>query len=132
MFGKPKFWKRYLHDTRNISGHKQKSQQVVEWIDKDPFDWLVFSVSASGFLASSYSLFATNVIKPALYFVYPPCGRLGDDAGLVIDEVTLAGTAAGMFLAGHLADLWGRKKLYGLELAILLVATAGVMQTAFS
>lgn len=108
----------------------RRSKEVLDIIDDKPFNWQVFSVAASGFLASSYSLFATNVIKPALYFVYPPCGRLGPDAGLAIDEVTLVGTAAGMLLAGHFADLWGRKKLYGLELAILLVATAGVMQTS--
>ncbi|KAK3690483.1 major facilitator superfamily domain-containing protein [Podospora appendiculata] len=108
----------------------QRAEEVVRNIDTESFNWQVFFVNASGFLASSYSLFATNVIKPALYFVYPPCGRLGPDAGLVIDEVTLVGTALGMLFAGHFADLWGRKKLYGLELVILISATIGVMQTS--
>ncbi|KAK3385858.1 major facilitator superfamily domain-containing protein [Podospora didyma] len=124
------FWRRPERDVRNVDPGPQRASALVRKLDRESFNWRVFSVSASGFLASSYSLFATNVIKPALYFVYPPCGRLGQDAGLVIDQVTLVGTATGMLLAGHFADLWGRKKLYGLELAILLVATAGVMQTS--
>jgi len=108
----------------------EKEQKVVEHIDSQPFNWKVFGVAASGFLASSYSLFATNVIKAAWYFVYPPCGRLNHDAGLAIDEITLVGTAVGMLFAGHFADLWGRKRLYGLELAILIVATFGVIMAS--
>lgn len=72
----------------------------------------------------------THVIKPELYYVYPPCGRLSSNAGLVVDELTLIGAALGMLLAGHLADLWGRKKLYGFELAILIIATLGVTQAS--
>src|ERR1700722_18903953 len=99
-------------------------------VDSRKFHFKVFFVAASGFLASSYALFATNVIIPALYYIYPPCGRLNSNAGNVIDEVTLIGTALGMLLGGHLADLWGRKRLYGLELSILIVANFGVIMSS--
>ena len=105
-------------------------RQILKIIDNGGFGKRVFFVAASGFLASSYGLFATNVIKPALYYVYPPCGRLNSNAGVVIDQLTLIGTALGMLVAGHLADLWGRKKLYGFELAILVIATLGVVQAS--
>jgi len=104
--------------------------RIVKIIDYSGFNYKVFFVAASGFLASSYGLFATNVIKPALYYVYPPCGRLNSHAGVVIDQLTLLGTALGMLGAGHCADLWGRKKLYGFELAILVIATLGVVQAS--
>ena len=105
-------------------------RRMLKIIDRGGFNKIVFFVSSSGFLASSYGLFATNVIKPALYYVYPPCGRLNSNAGVVIDQLTLISTALGMLCAGHFADLWGRKKLYGFELAILVIATLGVVQAS--
>ncbi|KAK3342171.1 hypothetical protein B0T25DRAFT_617954, partial [Lasiosphaeria hispida] len=75
------------------------------------FNWSILFVASSGFLASSYGFFATNVIKPALYFVYPPYGRLSSNIANVIDLMTLIGTALGQLARGNLADLFGRKKL---------------------
>ncbi|KAK3694141.1 major facilitator superfamily domain-containing protein [Podospora appendiculata] len=104
--------------------------RMIKIIDQGGFSKRLFFVGFSGFIASSYSLFATNVIKPELYYVYPPCGRLDSNAGMVMDELTLFGTLLGMLFAGHLADLWGRKRLYGFELAILIVATMGMVQAS--
>jgi PHS family inorganic phosphate transporter-like MFS transporter len=87
-------------------------------------------VAASGFVASSYSLFATNVLMPALYYVYPPCGRLSNTASEVIDELTLIGIVVGMLVMGHLADRSGRKKWYGVELSLLIIGTFGVVQSS--
>lgn len=42
------------------------------------------------------------------------------------DLVTLAGNIIGMVIFGHLADRVGRKRLYGLELAIIIIATIGI------
>jgi MFS transporter, PHS family, inorganic phosphate transporter len=89
----------------------------------------VFFVASSGFLASSWSLFSTNFISTALYFIYPVCGRLGTNVSEVIDEMTLFGSVVGMLLMGHLADRQGRKALYGFELGILIIATMGVVQS---
>lgn len=125
-----RIWRNPADDARHIQPGPQKLKKILEIIDAGKFNWKVCAVAASGFLASSYSLFATNVIKPAWYFVYKPCGRLNHDAGLAIDEVTLVGTAVGMLVGGHLADLWGRKKLYGLELTTLIIATFGVVMAS--
>ncbi|KAK3336286.1 major facilitator superfamily domain-containing protein [Cercophora scortea] len=108
----------------------RRMQRMIKIIDQGGFSKRLFFVGFSGFIASSYSLFATNVIKPELYYVYPPCGRLDSNAGMVMDELTLLGTLLGMLFAGHLADLWGRKRLYGFELAILIVATMGMVQAS--
>jgi PHS family inorganic phosphate transporter-like MFS transporter len=96
-------------------------------VDDNGFKFTIFFVAASGFLATSYSLFATNVITPSLYYLYPICGRSSNVAE-VIDLVTLVGAVVGMVSMGHLADRAGRKRLYGGELAILIFATMGVVQ----
>jgi PHS family inorganic phosphate transporter-like MFS transporter len=82
-------------------------------------------VAFLGFLASSWSLIAVTIVTPALYFVYNPEHRLGGDAGLVLDMVTLTGTVLGMVIFGHLADRFGRSSLYGIEIVIVLGAVGG-------
>jgi len=49
---------------------------------------------------------------------------------MVLDELTLIGAAIGMVSAGILADLYGRKKLYGFELALLIISTLGLVQAS--
>lgn len=107
---------------------EEREKQIRKIVDDTGFNGRIFFVAASGFLASSYSLFSTTVTTPALYFVYPQCGRLGGEAGLVIDQLTLVGTVLGMLVVGHAADLFGRKRLYGLELVVIIVATMGLVQ----
>src|SRR6266699_1537513 len=72
----------------------------------------VWAVAASGFLTTSYCIFSTNVVGPALQYVYPNCNSYGNPF-LAINLTTLAGTAIGMVLFGFFADRYGRRALYG-------------------
>lgn len=47
-----------------------------------------------------------------------------------INIATLAGTLLGMVMFGFLADKTGRKKMYGVELVLLITATIGVVMSS--
>jgi PHS family inorganic phosphate transporter-like MFS transporter len=84
----------------------------------------VWLVAGSGFFTTAYSIFSTNVITPALLFVYPPCNGANDT--LLVNVTTLAGVMLGMLVFGFMADQYGRKTVYGFELAIVIIATVGL------
>ncbi|KAJ5675777.1 major facilitator superfamily domain-containing protein [Penicillium macrosclerotiorum] len=102
---------------------------VINIFDHNGFDFQVFIVAASGFLTDSYSLFATNVILPLLAFLYWP-DRTDRLPELYINVATLAGSAIGQLLFGWLTDRLGRRKLYGLELVLVIFATLGMSQAS--
>lgn len=110
---------------RREQGRQRREQRILRLLDRIGFSWRVYAVAFLGFLASSWSLIAIAVVSPALYFVYPPGGRMSDDVGQVLDLVTLTATVLGMLFFGHLADLFGRSALYGFELLIVLSAIGG-------
>jgi MFS transporter, PHS family, inorganic phosphate transporter len=103
---------------------------ICSGIDAHGFDWQIWAVSSSGFFTDSYNLFATNVILPMLAFVYWRADPLEYSANHenAINLVTLGGSFIGMLLFGFLADKLGRKKLYGVELVIVIFGTLGVVQ----
>ncbi|KAI5864028.1 MFS general substrate transporter [Durotheca rogersii] len=106
-------------------------QLVIDESGLDGFQWKVWLVAASGFFTTSYSIFAVNVVSPALSYVYPECRSGWSTNSLALTLTTLIGTMVGMVLFGHLADRYGRKAIYGFELGIVVVATVG-MTTASS
>jgi PHS family inorganic phosphate transporter-like MFS transporter len=93
--------------------------------DHGGFNLRVWAVAASGFFTDSYNLFATNVILPSIAFVY-----WTEDTHAwretVINAMTLVGSIVGQLLFGYLADRFGRTRLYGVELAIVVFSTIGV------
>ncbi|KAH8900459.1 MFS general substrate transporter [Thozetella sp. PMI_491] len=125
-------------DHRNEIRHLQtvtysrqdRVQAIIQIVDDHPFKKKIFFVAASGFLSSSYSLFASNVISPAIFYVYPPCEKMPGNPNEVIDLATLTGTLCGMVVMGHCADRFGRQRLYGFELVLVIVATLGVAQSS--
>ncbi|KAI0970829.1 major facilitator superfamily domain-containing protein [Xylaria arbuscula] len=103
-------------------------QSVIDRRGLDGFQWRVWWVAASGFFTTSYSIFAVNVIGPALDYVYQgsDCPPSSPQTSLIINLTTLIGTMVGAIVFGLLADRHGRKAVYGLELVIVIVATIGI------
>ncbi|CAI6336119.1 unnamed protein product [Periconia digitata] len=102
---------------------------VLKIVEASHFSKRIWFVSASGFFTGAYTIFSTNVIAPAWAYVYWPTATRGDQS-LGINIATLVGTCAGMIIFGYLADCFGRKKLYGVELVIVIVATLGLTQAS--
>lgn len=78
-----------------------------------------------GFLTDAYDIFALNVVIPMLGYVY-----WADEGGKVPQGyqtgflcATLAGTMVGNIAFGIAADMVGRRKMYGMELLIVILAT---------
>ena len=98
-------------------------------IDNYGFNWKVWAVAATGFFTDSYNLFATNVILTSVSYVY-----WKDDNSTAhvttINILTLSGSIVGQLLFGFLADRFGRQKLYGIELMIVIFTTIGVTQSS--
>ncbi|KAK4149813.1 major facilitator superfamily domain-containing protein [Chaetomidium leptoderma] len=112
-------------DIQHVRERQRREQRILRLLDRVGFSWRVYAVAFLGFLASSWSLIATGVVSPALYYVYPPEDRMKGDVVQILDLVTLTATVLGMLLFGHLADLFGRSALYGFELLIVLSAIGG-------
>ncbi|MCJ1477786.1 hypothetical protein MMC13_006459 [Lambiella insularis] len=125
----PTFFDTPLRTARNLRTRDQKRRHIRQTIDVNGFNWLVWAVAASGFFTDSYNLFATNVILPSLGFVYwPESSSLWRET--LINCVTLAGAAVGQLVFGYLADRYGRTRLYGIELVIVIFSTIGVASSA--
>ncbi|KAG6368579.1 hypothetical protein INS49_002792 [Diaporthe citri] len=114
-------------DVDHITDRHEREIAILRILDSIGFNWPVFCAVAIGFLATSYSLFATNFVKPALLYVYPPSNESRQDIGEVLDLTTLSFSLIGMVVFGHFVDRGGRKRLYGWELIVLILATVGLV-----
>ena len=70
-------------------------------------------------------LFASNMALPMIDYVYWQTDTSTTNS-TAINISTLAGTLFGQLLFGFLADKNGRKKMYGVELLLLITSTLGV------
>lgn len=68
------------------------------------------------------------MINTSITYVYFPDQRW---PGLVINLFTLLGSVVGQLLFGYLADRYGRTRLYGIELVLVIVSTIGVATSSY-
>ncbi|KAL4815473.1 major facilitator superfamily domain-containing protein [Aspergillus spinulosporus] len=123
----------YKTDRARDFEHEQdrhvRTRQIYETIDRQSFQWVVVLVAGVGFFLDGYTLFASNIALPMISYVYwhedTSSFRL-----TCINIATLAGTLLGQVLFGYLADRNGRKKMYGVELALLIASTLGVVMSS--
>lgn len=92
-------------------------------------------VAGIGFFTDSYDIFAINLVTSTLGMVYwqgdpIPGSRYGGNYGKMPSQVNTAikaatsgGAVIGQLGFGWLADVVGRRKMYGVELAIIVMST---------
>ncbi|KAH6988103.1 major facilitator superfamily domain-containing protein [Ilyonectria sp. MPI-CAGE-AT-0026] len=117
-------------DTDHIPDLKLREQEIIGILEDLGFNWTVFIAVSAGFLASSYTIFSSNIIGPALEYVYDASTHGFSDPSFTIDMVTIGTTTLGMLIFGHLADRLGRKRLYGMELLVIILGTLGMIQSS--
>jgi len=104
----------------------ERRRAALAEIDNAAFSWFhakVCIVAGVGFFTDAYDIFAINIASTMLGYVYGKNRALNKQQDLGVKIATPVGTLCGQLLFGWLADVVGRKKMYGIELMIIIVAT---------
>jgi MFS transporter, PHS family, inorganic phosphate transporter len=84
-------------------------------------------VAGIGFFTDSYDIFAINLVTSTLGMVYwqgeNNQGVMPVSVNTALKAATSGGAVVGQIGFGWLADVIGRRKMYGVELAIIILAT---------
>jgi PHS family inorganic phosphate transporter-like MFS transporter len=107
---------------------RDRRGSVTEALNESPLEWFhVRSVvtAGMGFFTDAYDLF---IIGTATTLLSTQWHLSSSETGLV-NSMTLLSAFFGAFVFGRVADLLGRKRIYGLEAAIMVV---GALASAFA
>lgn len=120
----------FYNDFAHVADPNERRRLALAEIDKAPFGWYhvrICIVAGVGFFTDAYDLFVVSLLTTMLGIIYWPQlkGTMPTSADTAIKVSTSAGTVIGQLGFGALADFVGRKKMYGLELIIIITATLG-------
>jgi PHS family inorganic phosphate transporter-like MFS transporter len=109
----------------------ERRRLALAEIDNAKFGWYhvrAVVVAGVGFFTDSYDIFAINLASSMLGVVFwqdakKNPGKIPSTADTAIKVSTSGGTVIGQLLFGWLADRIGRKRMYGIELIIIIMAT---------
>ena len=120
----------FHNDYSHITDPNLRRRLALSEIDKVPFGWYhvrAVVVAGIGFFTDSYDIIAINLITSTLGMVFwheaPNNGTLPTSVNTALKTAASAGAVVGQLGFGWLADVVGRRKMYGLELAIIVFAT---------
>ncbi|ANZ76029.1 BA75_02953T0 [Komagataella pastoris] len=115
----------HINDFAHIQDPKERRRLALQSIDNAKFSWYhvrAIAVAGVGFMTDAYDIFAINLGLAMLVFVYWG-GSIPDSTQTLLKVSTSVGTVIGQLGFGWAADFFGRKKIYGLELVIMIFAT---------
>ncbi|KAI3341900.1 major facilitator superfamily domain-containing protein [Ustulina deusta] len=138
-YGGNRAFHNFFNDFSHIQDPNLRRRLALSEIDKVPFGLYhvrAVVVAGIGFFLDSYDIFAINLVTLLLGVVFwqgPPSDAIhgyGGNNGILPTPVsqtlktsTSAGIVIGQLVFGWLADKYGRRKMYGVELGIILVST---------
>ncbi|KAF8486185.1 phosphate permease [Russula ochroleuca] len=106
----------------------ERRRAALSQVDNASFSWFhvkVCAVAGVGFFTDAYDIFAINIASQMLGYIYGHNRTLNVNQDLGVKVATPVGNLFGQLLFGWLADVLGRKRMYGVELMIIIVATFG-------
>jgi PHS family inorganic phosphate transporter-like MFS transporter len=89
------------------------------------FHWKIMFISGMGFFTDAYDLFIIGVVMT----IVKPLWHFGALEESLVGSTSLLASAFGALLFGRVADMLGRKRIYGFE---VLVLAAGAIASAFA
>ncbi|OBZ83095.1 Repressible high-affinity phosphate permease [Choanephora cucurbitarum] len=118
------------HSPEPILSAKERRRLALVDIDNAKFGWYHIRaciVSGIGFFTDAYDIFAINLVSIMIGFVYWPNegNKTPHNVDTAIKVSCSVGTVIGQLLFGYLADHVGRKRMYGVELMIIIIGTIG-------
>ncbi|KAH8680991.1 major facilitator superfamily domain-containing protein [Xylariales sp. PMI_506] len=140
-YGGNRAFHNFFNDFSHIRDPNLRRRLALSEIDKIPFGLYhlrAVAVAGVGFFLDSYDIFAINLITTLLGVVFwqgssqnavngygGNNGTLPTAVSTTLKAATSAGIVIGQLIFGWLADVFGRRRMYGLELGIIVVATLG-------
>ena len=106
----------------------QSQRSILEALEETPlqkFHWRTMFTAGMGFFTDAYDLFIIGVVTSLLSTQWD----LSKTQIGLLNATSLISAALGAVIFGRLADRFGRKSVYGLEVAIL---TLGALLSATS
>lgn len=123
----------FHNDYAHIADPNERRRLALAEIDKAPFGWYhirAIVVAGIGFFTDAYDIFAINLVTAMLGIVYwqdtpnqKKAGVIPEHSETAIKVATSGGTVIGQVAFGAAADIVGRKRMYGLELILIIFAT---------
>ena len=129
MYAPPRITSNFVQ--AHIADPNERRRLALAEIDKAKFGWYhvrAVVVAGIGFFTDAYDIFAINLVTPMLGVVYwqdahSKAGNIPNNSDTAIKVATSGGTVLGQVGFGILADIVGRKRMYGLELILIIFAT---------
>ncbi|KAL9096399.1 MAG: hypothetical protein Q9165_001396 [Trypethelium subeluteriae] len=122
----------FHNDYAHIADPNERRRLALAEVDKAPFGWYhirAVVVAGIGFFTDAYDIFAIGLVTSMLGVVYwqnipgSSRGKIPTSSDTAIKTATSGGTVIGQIAFGTLADIIGRKRMYGIELMVIIVAT---------
>ncbi|CAD6577238.1 MAG: Inorganic phosphate transporter pho84 [Tremellales sp. Tagirdzhanova-0007] len=114
-------------NSSSVSAGERRKAALAE-IDEASFSWFhakACIVAGVGFFTDAYDIFSISIAATMIGYVYHDGGASTANQDLGIKVAHSVGTFFGQLLFGYLADHVGRKRMYGIELMIIIVGTLG-------
>ncbi|KAL0252688.1 phosphate:H+ symporter [Cryptococcus tetragattii IND107] len=111
----------------SMSAGERRRAALAE-IDEARFSWFhakACVVAGVGFFTDAYDIFSISIAATMIGYVYHNGGSNTSNQDLGIKVAHSIGTFFGQLAFGYLADHIGRKRMYGVELMIIIVGTLG-------